>query len=68
MACQLLAECPLFQSALQQPAMRVWRDLYCESKVGHTHCRRLELRQRGTVPPDDMLPNGLRIGEVVGPE
>lgn len=68
MACDLLAECPLFAGVLQRPAMRVWRDLFCESNVGFTHCQRLELRRRGAVPPDDMLPNGQRVGDLLGTE
>jgi hypothetical protein len=66
MACQLLAECPIFAGTLQRPAMRVWRDLYCESSAGFAHCKRLELRLRGVTPDQDLLPNGQRIGEVVG--
>jgi hypothetical protein len=65
-ACDYLSECPLFATTLKQPAMRVWRDLFCESNVGYAQCVRLQLFLRGVAPADDMLPNGQRVAEVVG--
>jgi hypothetical protein len=66
LACGYLAECPLFNTTLRQPAMRVWRELYCDSNVGFSHCVRLQLFLKGTMPDDDVLPNGQRVAEVTG--
>jgi len=68
MSCQLLPDCPIFTETFAQPAMRVWRDLYCESIAGFAQCKRLELRLRGETPAPDLLPNGQRRGEVLGTE
>jgi hypothetical protein len=64
MACTLSSTCPLFQTVLsQQNAMRVWRGLYCDSRAGWDRCERLRIRNGGGCAPDDMLPNGKRLGE-----
>jgi hypothetical protein len=63
MACSFAKNCPLFQDVLsQQHAMRVWRGLYCESSAGWDRCERLRIRNGGGSPPDDLLPNGKRLG------
>jgi len=64
--CERLRECPLFNTTLHQPGMRVWRELYCDSLVGYAHCVRLEMFRRGETPSTDLLPNGQHVGEVLG--
>ncbi|HUL59157.1 MAG TPA: hypothetical protein VLU43_07780 [Anaeromyxobacteraceae bacterium] len=65
MSCRYAEHCPMFKTMSMAEASRVWQGLYCESTDGAERCKRLQAFASGTTPPDDMLPNGMILSQLV---
>lgn len=58
--CPNMVGCRLFPRFAGSPTLRVLQTMYCESDF--MRCERFVLRKAQKAVPDDLLPNGRRLG------
>jgi len=57
MECEFLAKCPMFKLFEIESMGSAFISLYCKGPM-MGNCERGIIRRTGTVPPDDLLPDG----------
>jgi len=65
MSCRYAEHCEMFKTMSMAEASRVWQGLYCESAERAERCKRLQALEAGAKPPDDMLPNGMILSQLI---
>ncbi|HEB59657.1 MAG TPA: ankyrin repeat domain-containing protein [Gammaproteobacteria bacterium] len=64
MTCHHASNCPLYVQFAAEPALKAWRQHYCENQ--YTTCARYQMSETGKPVPLTLLPNGQTLNRVRG--